>query len=130
MKMVLKIVGLIFLGLVFIIGGMTLWTFNYHKKLKAVALKEVDLSKVKDGTYQGRWDIKMWTTPVEVMVANHKITSIKITRDQPSMSNSVNELINRIIQKQSLNVDAIAGATITTKAILKSTELALEKGLN
>lgn len=127
--MILKVIGLIFLGLIVFMGGMTLWAFNYHKKLKAAPLKEVDLSKVKDGTYNGSWDIKMWTAPVEVVVLDHKIKSIKITREQYKMPESENELLNRIIQKQSINVDAIAGATITTKAILKSTEIALEKGL-
>lgn len=128
--MILKIVGLVVLILIVSVGGMTLWALNYHKKLKAAPLTDVDLSKVKDGTYQGSWDIKMWTSPVEVAVENHKISSIKITRNQYSMPESENELLKRVIDKQSLHVDAIAGATITTKAILKSTEAALEKGLN
>lgn len=127
---ILKVVGILFLILLAASGVMAAWAFNYHKKLKAEPLNNVDLSKVKDGEYDGRWEVKMWTAPVHVVVKNHKITDIKITREQYKMPDSENELLKRIIEKQSLDVDAIAGATITTKSILKSVEDALQQGIS
>lgn len=129
--MALKVIGIIFLVLIVITGSFALWALNYHKKLKAVPINNIDLSKVKDGTYEGKWDIKMWTMPVQITVANHKIVDAKISEKSKNPGKKVgNEFLARVVKQQSLEVDAIAGSTITTKAILKSAELALAEGLN
>lgn len=127
---ILKIVGTFLLFACVILGSFALWALSYHKKLKAEPLNDVDLSKVKNGTYEGRWEVKMWTVPVRVVVADHKIVEAKVTKEgnNPAIQ-AENELLARVIKKQSFDVDAIAMSTITTKAVLKSTELALEKGL-
>lgn len=129
MKMFLQIIGLIFLVLIVVMGGFVAWAFSYHKKLKAEPVKTVDLSKVKDGKYEGAWDAKMWTMPVEVTVKDHKMTDLKIVRENFKVPGNIQEYMDRIVKEQTVEVDAIAGATITTKTIRKSIELALEKGV-
>ena len=61
-------------------------------------------------------------------VINNKIYSIKIVDDimfsQPEVRE---ELFKRVIENQNLDVDIISEATITTKAYLKSIEVALKK---
>jgi uncharacterized protein with FMN-binding domain len=38
--------------------------------------------------------------------------------------------VNNILKAQSIKVDAISGATITSTIIMKATELALSKGID
>jgi uncharacterized protein with FMN-binding domain len=127
----LKVIGIILVVAIVAMGGMALWALSYHKKLKAVPVNDVDLSKVKDGTFEGRWDAGWWSKTIKVVVANHKITDLKITGSgNIPVRDAETKFLAEIVKKQSLKVDAIAGATITTQTILKSTELALEKGIN
>ncbi len=129
--MALKIIGAIFLVIIIAIGIAVVRTLNYHKKLKAEPVKDIDFSKVKDGEYEGKFDASLWTNNVQVVVANHKITKITLLKaNNTPMADKENEIISKIISQQNLKVDVVAGATITTKTILKSTEIALEKGLN
>jgi uncharacterized protein with FMN-binding domain len=65
---------------------------------------------------------------VSVTVKDHKITSIKAVKQMPfAKTGSNGELFKRVISKQTPNVDTITGATITSKAYLKSIENALSQ---
>jgi len=86
----------------------------------------VDLSLVKDGTWDGEQD----NVGVAVTVLNHRITSIDYTKTGwSSVGRKAQYIRNSIIQKQSLDVDVISGATISSKDILKAVEIALQKGI-
>ncbi|WP_081949453.1 FMN-binding protein [Paenibacillus durus] len=54
-----------------------------------------------------------------------QIALLKNTEGRPS--EFTNELYDKVIQSQSLQVDTISGATITSKAYLKAVEDALLK---
>lgn len=129
-KMILKVIGFLFLGLIATMGIFAMWAFSYHKKIKADVVKNVDLSKVKDGEYEAIYPAKMWSKKVNLVVKDHKIADIKMSAvGKIPVADVENQLLARVIKNQSLDVDAIAGSTITTRVILKSAQLALEKGL-
>ncbi len=55
-----------------------------------------------------------------------RVTGISIVRDVWfHEANTTKQIINTIIEAQSLQVDAVSGATLTTKAYLKAVENAL-----
>jgi len=82
-----------------------------------------------DGLYRGDYDLK--GTPVkvtlDVVVQNENITAINIIKHFCSpIGKKAEKITEKIIEQQSLNVDAISGATGSSKAILKAVENALE----
>ncbi len=94
--------------------------------VKKVELKGIDLSGVPDGAYQGHFEGARWTNTVEVTVENKKITAINVVSPPLFIEdNFSSKIINGVIEKQSLEVDVVSGATVTTKAILKAIENAL-----
>jgi uncharacterized protein with FMN-binding domain len=82
-----------------------------------------------DGVYRGIYDLS--GTPVkvtlDVTVQNQSITAIHIVRHSCSpIGKKAEKITAKIIENQSLNVDAVSGATGSSVAILKAVENALE----
>lgn len=111
--------------LVIIVSGLFIMTRGI-KEGKAVEINSVDISKLEDGTYVGKYSKDRWTSEVEVSVKNKKIENIKVL-SQPLTPDVSSELSEKIIEKQNVNVDVISGATVSSKAYLKSVENALNK---
>lgn len=62
-------------------------------------------------------------------VANHQIKDIAIIENRTTKHAKMAEgVVKRILERQKNDVDAISGATTTSKALLKATENALAKG--
>ncbi len=60
-------------------------------------------------------------------VKDHKIAGIKmITNRNTAYAKKAEGVIQKILEKQSPNVDTVSGASTTSKAILKAVENALE----
>lgn len=96
------------------------------KEGKKLEINSVDISKLENGTYIGKYSKDRWISEVEVIVRGKKIENIK-TLSQPLTPDVGDELSKRIIEKQNVNVDVISGATVSSKAYLKSVENALNK---
>jgi len=87
-----------------------------------------DLTLIEDGIYRSFYDLS--STPVkvtlDVTVQNNKITSIKIIDHRRSpIGKKAENIIDQIIELQILDIDAVSGATASSKAILKAVENAL-----
>jgi len=94
--------------------------------LREYRLKELNLSGIPDGTYKGHFDGARWTNTLEVTVTDENITEIKIISPPSYVEDDFsNKLINTVRAKQSLDIDVVSGATVTTKAMLKAIENAL-----
>jgi uncharacterized protein with FMN-binding domain len=92
-------------------------------------LPELDLTTKEDSIYRGAFDIQK--TPINVIlnveVKNSRINDITIIEHNCSpIGKKAENIISRIINSQSLNVDVVSGATISSIAILKAVENALE----
>jgi uncharacterized protein with FMN-binding domain len=86
----------------------------------------VDLGLVRDGIWEGSNDNVM----VSVDVENHCIVSIDYLKvGWSTVGRKAQYIRNDIIKRQSLQVDVVSGATITSKDILKAVEIALNKGM-
>jgi uncharacterized protein with FMN-binding domain len=88
-----------------------------------------NLALISDGTYRGDYDFSH--TPVkatvDVTVQNHQITKIDIVKHFRSPIGKKGEkVIDSIIERQSLDVDTISGATASSKILLKAVENALQ----
>ncbi len=95
-------------------------------EVKGLEIGAVDLSKLADGTYRGSFKRGRWAYKVEVTIKDHRIEKIVLLDDKWKVMEKVgSELVGRIIQRQSPQVDVVSQATVTSKALLKAVENAL-----
>jgi uncharacterized protein with FMN-binding domain len=96
-----------------------------------VAVRDVDLSKIPDGSYKGSYKFAKNDRSVYHVVTtvkNHKIINIDLQFDQrinTRFTTMAKAVFNRIIEKQTPNVDVVTGATKTSKEYMKSVENSL-----
>jgi uncharacterized protein with FMN-binding domain len=92
----------------------------------ATKINGIDLSNISDGKYTGSFNGYRWSNTVEVTISNKKITNITFVKGQTfGIADVENKLIKEVIDNQSTKVDTISGATISSKAILKAIENAI-----
>ena len=83
------------------------------------SLHDLDLSKTEDGLYIGEQMYRNDLYRVRVTVTNHEITEIEIIQWKPNDARILAiEVFDRVIEHQSLCVDAISGATTASKLYL------------
>lgn len=95
----------------------------------AIQAEMPELNNKADGIYRGEYDLLK--TPVkvtlDVRMQNAKITNIAIIKHLCSpIGKKAEKITDQIIEKQSLQIDAVSGATGSSKAILKAVEDALK----
>ena len=91
---------------------------------------EVENKLYNDGTYQGVGTGYRGLTTVSVTVKNDKITDISTvsTNDDDKFYNTAYSSVTKnIISSQSTDVDAVSGATYSSKGIMEAVANALEK---
>ena len=92
---------------------------------KQVSINDADLSKLDDGVYRGVFDQGRWANQVEIRVENHKMTDIKKTEGFEHKE-AMASIHARVLENQTLLVDVVSGATVSSKAYLKAIENALQ----
>lgn len=122
-KKVLLITFIVVLFL-FITGKIVMG--NMVKNVKNISVSMPDLSNVQDGNYIGEYSITPVHVKVEVSVNNHQITDISILQHDNGRGSTAESIVNDIVEEQSLDIDAVSGATVSSKCILKAVENAIE----
>jgi uncharacterized protein with FMN-binding domain len=125
MSVVLIVVGVI--GGV-LLGGLA-FTEGERREGRNLPIAVVDFGAIPDGTYRGKYGggkYKMRANEVRVTVSSGRVSEIELVKSANKPVPEITEpLFGRVIQAQSLQVDTISGATITSKSFLKSVENAL-----
>jgi uncharacterized protein with FMN-binding domain len=88
-----------------------------------------DINGLQDGTYRGEYSLPKspLSAVLEVTVNNHIIIDINIIEHNCSPIGKKSEtIIGKIREKQSLNVDAVSGATLSSKTLLMAVQNALQ----
>ncbi|SDM89778.1 FMN-binding protein [Acetanaerobacterium elongatum] len=126
-KKILKIFGCIILVIALIIIGFATFILLGKDSTMKQPIGDINLSNVEDGVYTGSYNGFRFSDAVEVIVKNHEITDIKVIKPQLFAKESVyQELTEKVKEQQSLDVDAVTGATADTKAFLKAVENAIK----
>lgn len=112
---------------------------NNSRILKTIDVTEPDLSAVTNGTYNGKYALKLpfgyiigfSSAKVNVEVESHCYQSIKVLNMPENFvakkGVNISKLIEKIIKLQKLNVDGITGASYSMKAVQKAVENAFKK---
>jgi len=125
MKKIIKILAVI-LG-VFIMIGLTGLIFATRglDEGNEITIDSINVSELKDGVYMGEYDYKRWENQVEVTVENGEITDIRLI-DGFKHQEAIVKIYERVLMRQSLDVDTVSGATVSSNAYLKAIEIALK----
>jgi len=116
-----KVIGIIIIVFVIIVGGGYFAASRGLSEMQELVIKDVSPGEVADGVYTGEFNQYRWSYRVNVTVQKGKIMDIQFDND----GTLEQELVERIITKQSLDVDINTGATVNSKAFLKAVETAL-----
>lgn len=101
-----------------------------HREARGLPLNAVDFSRLTDGAYHGSYAGGMYrwrANECDVTVASGRVTDIQLASSQdPGTQNTDGGMLyDRVIKAQSLQVDTISGATLTSKGWLQCVENAL-----
>lgn len=98
---------------------------DYKKAVKETTFSDLDISNVPDGVYVGEYDVDFIYAKVEVTVQNGVITNIDILEHKNGRGKSAEIVVDRIIEEQKIDVDAVSGATNSSTVIKKAVENAV-----
>ena len=100
--------------------------FGNLSDLKAMEIvTPSDLGAIADGTYHGEWDAGLVRAAVNVTMDSGRIELVDIVEHECLRGGPAEVIVEDVVEQQSLEVDAVSGATASSKAILKSIEVAL-----
>ncbi|MBL7037170.1 MAG: FMN-binding protein [Pirellulaceae bacterium] len=102
-----------------------------QSKLDLLTFRSLETAELRDGQYQEKALGYAGDVHVTLVVENGKIADIKIRHEEKIDQNACTLVPQRIIDSQSLQVDAVSGATVTKDAIVNGAYRCLKKaGLN
>ena len=100
------------------------------EQIKNMDISHVDPAAVPDGEYTGEFPFRQrYLYRVRVTRKSGRIVDIEVLENGTENQYAEKGLgvIPRILREQSPEVDAISGATVTSKALMKCVEKALNK---
>jgi uncharacterized protein with FMN-binding domain len=89
------------------------------------SMSDIDISKVADGVYTGICQAFPVTAEVKVTIKDHRISEIELVKHVNGRGARAEAIPYKVIESQTLAVDAVSGATHSSKVILKAIENAL-----
>ena len=95
------------------------------KSLADIAPAQIDLAAQEDGTYFGSYSVFPVSAKVIVTIENHKMVAIELIEHKHGQGALAETMPKKVLDAQTLQVDAVAGATYSSKVILKAIENAL-----
>lgn len=90
-----------------------------------IPISRLDFSLLKDGIYVGEYDGGRLSNKVGVTVESGRVVRVDILKEGFYMGDLQRQVIGRVLDSQSLQIDTVSGATASTKATLKAIENAL-----
>lgn len=129
MKRALKILLVIPVVLALLIITMcAVIVIRMNSQVKSFDRSEIDVSQVKDGIYEGRSETDMVKVDVRVTVSNGDISDIEIVKHECGKGKIANVIVEEMIEKDDVEVDAVSGATFSSEVIKDAVRNALRKG--
>ena len=129
MKKVIKIVTVLLSIVLIGVIGFKVWSTKIVKEAKELEDVSIDVSKLEDGTFEGHSELGRVIVDVKVTVEKGKITEIEIVNHQNGLGQSANVIVDEMVDKNTYDVDAVSGATVSSEVIINAVNDALQKGL-
>lgn len=110
-------------------GVLVFSVFALALRPTPLVVTPVDLTLVQDGEYIGVCQNKILLAVVRVSVYNHQIAAIEVLHHKTAYMEQAASTANQVVALQTLHVDNIAGATLTSHTVKKAIEHALLQGI-
>ena len=101
---------------------------DYQNTVKNISVSDVDVTKVADGDYIGECNVQYIYAKVRVVIENGVITKIELLEHRNERGGAASQITDKVVTEQKVNVDAISGATNSSKVIKKAIENAIQNG--
>lgn len=116
------------------ISEQVIHAFDMTEGLSEVSQVEIadpDFAGLPDGVYFGVFHGYRWSNSVEVTVEDQRIVGImQLQTQRVHCDELIETLTARVIRAQSLDIDVVTNATVTSTTFLKAVENALASGRN
>lgn len=105
------------------------WKVNdYQQTVSRLQFSDIDISSLPDGVYEGECNVDFISARVTVYVEGGQITSIDLTEHKNERGKPAEKIIETMVAEQKVDVEAVSGATNSSKVIKKAVETALLNG--
>jgi len=112
----------------FMIGSLLIGAMLLGCAQTPVIGAPVDHARLKDGTYEGSYRGGPNRASVQVTIKDNNIVNIEILQHQAWRGKKAETaIVERIIALQSTKVDAVSGATNSSRVIMNAVQNAIEK---
>lgn len=98
---------------------------DYQQKVSDITVEDIDLAEIEDGTYEGEYDAGYIYAKVEVEIKNGELVSITLLEHRNERGKAAEKMIDDMVVMQKIDVDAVSGATNSSKVIKKAVENAI-----
>lgn len=95
------------------------------RTVRAAPIADVDVRTVADGTYEGEFGDFLVRVKVRVTVRGGRMETVEITEQHAGPGYEAKETVERILAAQSPRVDAVTGATGSSRCIMVAVARAL-----
>lgn len=128
MKKPIKVLLIVLACMVLLVAAGVVFMSLSTQKLNAITqmkIDDVDLSVIANGTYEGEYSAFPITAKVSVTVRDHEIVRIDLLKHFNGQGGAADAIPEKVVKAQSLQVDAVSGATYSSKVILLAIQNAL-----
>ena len=95
-------------------------------RVRLMDIQNINASNIQNGEYIGSFSYGGFEYLVKTIVNGHKIIDIEILQNRDTEhAKRAEGVLAEILKEQTPNVDAISGATTTSKALMKAVENSL-----
>ncbi len=105
--------------------GVTSFT-EYKSKVAEIEIENVSLDNVEDGEYIGEYSVGYIYAKVKVTIKEHRFMNITLLEHGNEHGAPAEVVLENMVQHQSVKVDAVSGASNSSKVIMKAVEQALK----
>ena len=119
------------LGIVLLIV-LTFATIVIHgmkNQLREFDKNPIAIENVADGTYEASSETTLVKATVKVTVEGGKITNVDILRHECGLGGPAGEIVKDIRDANTVEVDAVSGATYSSEVIKDAVRKALRQGI-
>ncbi len=131
-KMILGILGIAAIAALGFVLFLAIETWRENKQL---TIGTIDFDRLQDGTFIGSYKgyargLHLRAKEIQVTVSSGTVVAIYLVENEKPVEiteGHMSDLMQRVIQSQSLEVDVISGASVTSKTYLSAVEDALKQ---
>ncbi len=101
-----------------------------ERELKDLKVYEVNMNEIEDGIYRGKAETTLVKAEVAVEVRDHEIVQIDLLKHDNGFGKKAERITGDMIAQNTCEVDAVSGATTSSRVIQSAVSAALANGKN